>query len=102
MDFVQDTFGTGRVFRVLTIVDDCTRHCPAIVVDFGRSGERVIAVLEELRPAQALPPTLVCDNGPEFTSQVLAQWAYERGIVVQPVKADCVIRKAGPSERARP
>ena len=39
----------------------------------------------------------MCDNGPEFTSQVLAQWAYERGIVVQPVKADRVIRK----ERAR-
>ena len=60
MDFVQDTLGTGRVFRVLTIVDDCRRYCPAIVVDFGLGGERVIATLEQLHAEQPLPRTLVC------------------------------------------
>ncbi len=94
MDFVQDTLGGGRVFRVLTIVDDCTRYCPAIVVDFGLGGERVIATLEQLRAEHALPKILVCDNGPEFTSQVLDQWAYERGITLQ------FIRPGKPIENA--
>ena len=94
MDFVQDTLGTGRVFRALTIVDDFTRVCPAIVVDVGLSGERVIAALERLRAERGLPPTLVCDNGPEFTSQALDQWAYQRGIALQ------FIRPGEPVENA--
>ncbi len=94
MDFVQDTLGTGRVFRVLTIVDDCTRYCPAIVVDFGLGGERVIATLEQLGAEQPLPRTLVCDNGPEFTSQALDQWAYARAITLQ------FIRPGKPVENA--
>lgn len=94
MDFVQDTLGSGRVFRVLTIVDDCTRYCPAIVVDFGLGGERVIATLDELGKGQRLPATLVCDNGPEFTSQALDQWAYHRGITLQ------FIRPGKPIENA--
>lgn len=94
MDFVQDTLGTGRVFRALTIVDDCTRYCPAIVVDLGLGGERVIATLEQLRAERGLPATLVCDNGPEFTSQALDQWAYMRGITLQ------FIRPGKPVENA--
>ncbi len=35
-------------------------------------------------PAErALPQRLVCDNVPEFTSQALDQWAYERRITLQ-------------------
>lgn len=94
IDFVHDALGTGRVFRVLTIVDDFTRYCPAIVVDYGLSGERVIATLEQLASERPLPPTLVCDNGPEFTSQALDQWAYARGITLQ------FIRPGKPVENA--
>ena len=49
IDFVHDTLGSGRVFRALTIVDDFTRYCPAIVVDYGLSGERVITTLDDAR-----------------------------------------------------
>jgi len=94
IDFVHDTLGTGRVFRALTIVDDFTRYCPAIIVDFGLSGERVIATLEALAAERSLPPTLVCDNGPEFTGQALDQWAYARGITLQ------FIRPGKPVENA--
>jgi len=66
IDFVHDALGTGRVFRALTIVDDFTRYCPAIVVDHGLSGERVIATLEQLAVEWPLPPTIVCDNGREY------------------------------------
>lgn len=33
MDFVSDTLSTGRPFRVLTIVDGCTRESPAVETD---------------------------------------------------------------------
>ncbi len=33
MDFVSDCVSTGKVIRMLTIVDDCTRECPVIEVD---------------------------------------------------------------------
>jgi putative transposase len=40
IDFVRDTLSDGRAFRALTIVDDVTRECPAIEVDFSLLGVR--------------------------------------------------------------
>jgi putative transposase len=36
IDFVSDCVSTGRVIRMLTVVDDCTRECPAIEVEVKR------------------------------------------------------------------
>ena len=41
MDFVQDSLRDGRKFRALTLVDQFSRQCPAIVVDTSISGQRV-------------------------------------------------------------
>ena len=38
IDFVSDCVSTGRVIRMLTVVDDCTRECPAIEVDTSLGG----------------------------------------------------------------
>jgi putative transposase len=38
MDFVTDCVSSGKVIRMLTIVDDCTRECPAIEVDTSLGG----------------------------------------------------------------
>ena len=35
MDFMRDTLASGRVFRTLNVVDDKTRECLAIEVDFS-------------------------------------------------------------------
>jgi putative transposase len=86
MDFVSDTLGDGRAFRTFTLVDDCSRECPGLVVDVSIGAERITQFLDEL---DALPTTLVCDNGPEFTSQHFDQWAHARGITlhfIQPGK----------------
>jgi len=40
LDFVSDAFTDGRRFRVLTVVDDHTRECLALVVDTSLSGRR--------------------------------------------------------------
>lgn len=82
MDFVRDTLGDGRAFRALTIVDDCTRECPAIEVDFSLPGARVAQVLERLAESRGLPRAIVCDNGPEFTGADLDEWAHRRGVTL--------------------
>ena len=45
MDFVSDCVSTGKVIRMLTMVDDCTRECPGIEVDTSLGGLRVRRVL---------------------------------------------------------
>lgn len=75
MDFVGDALGTGRRFRVLTIVDEMTRESPAIAVDFSLPAERVIRVLDELGQTRGYADGIVVDNGPEFRSEALDQWA---------------------------
>jgi putative transposase len=89
MDFVADTLGDGRTFRVLNAVDGFSRE--ALATEVGRSipGSRVARVLDRVAGARGLPSTIVVDNGPEFTSRVLDQWAYERGVelhFIQPGK----------------
>ncbi len=79
MDFVSDVTEKSRRFRVLTLVDDFTRRCMALVVDTSFSGKRIGRVLNELAAVHRHPQTIVVDNGPEFTSNALDQWAYQRG-----------------------
>lgn len=89
IDFVSDRYEGGRRFRALTIVDDCSRECPAILVDTSIGGVRVVRLLEELREITGLPAMIVSDNGPEFTSRAFLTWAERSGIelrFIQPGK----------------
>lgn len=80
MDFVHDQLASGRRLRCLTVVDDFTREAVAIDVSHSIPAERVCAVLDRVGNARSLPSSIVCDNGPEFTSRSMDQWAYERGV----------------------
>ena len=89
MDFVSDCVSAGKVMRLLTIVDDCTRECPAIEVDTSLGGLRVRRVLDRIASQRGLPEAIVVDNGPEFRGRVLAAWSQERGVrleFIQPGK----------------
>jgi putative transposase len=83
MDFVSDCVSTGKVIRMLTIVDDCTRECPAIEVDTSLGGLRVRRVLDRIALQRGLPSAIVVDNGPEFRGRALAAWSAERGVTLQ-------------------
>jgi putative transposase len=41
---------------------------------------RVVRVLEERKPRCKLPRQIRSDNGPEFVSRTVDQWAYEQGL----------------------
>lgn len=94
IDFMHDTLADGRTFRVLNIVDDCTRECLAIEVDRSLPGARVVRVLERLAAAIGVPKRIVLDNGPEFAGRALDAWAYQRGVAL------CFIRPGKPIENA--
>jgi putative transposase len=89
IDFVSDCVSTGRVIRMLTVVDDCTRECPAIEVDSSLGGLRVRRVLDRIAGERGLPEAIVLDNGPEFRGRALTAWSEERGVrleFIQPGK----------------
>ena len=80
MDFMSDSLKDGRALRVFNVVDDWSRLCPVIEVDLSLSAHRVVRALERAGETYGFPKSIVMDNGPEFTSRVLDQWAHERGI----------------------
>lgn len=82
MDFVSDHFSNGRRFRILTVIDNFSRRSPGLLVDFSITGQRVARFLDELAASDGggLPEMIVVDNGPEFISNALDQWAHERGV----------------------
>lgn len=89
MDFVSDSLWNGRRFRVLTIVDDLTRECPALEVDHSLPGQRVTRVLDRLAATRGLPQVITVDNGPEFISKAMDAWAFENKVrlrFIQPGK----------------
>ncbi len=76
MDFMSDELFDGRRIRLLTIVDHFTRESVAIDVGQRFRGKDVVAALDRIGTERALPKTIRVDNGPEFTSKALDQWAY--------------------------
>ena len=80
MDFMSDELFDGRRIRLLTIVDNFSRESLAIEVDQRIGGQRVVEVLMQLGKERGLPKTIRVDNGPEFTSKRLDQWAYLNGV----------------------
>lgn len=80
MDFVHDNLASGRPFRILTIIDEWSRECPAMEVDTSLSGHRVVRVLERLKAERGLPEEIGVDQGPEFISKALTKWALDNGV----------------------
>ena len=72
---MSDSLYDGRRFRVLTLVDNMTRESPHIAVERSFSGERVAEVLDQVAQRIGLPQAIQVDNGPEFTSKALDEWA---------------------------
>jgi putative transposase len=89
MDFMADQLADGRSFRALNVLDDFNREGLGIEVDFSLPAERVIRSLDQIIEWRGQPDTIRCDNGPEYISELLKQWAEERGIrleFIQPGK----------------
>ena len=81
LHFVSDQLTDGRRFRILAVVDDCTRECLALIADTSISGRRVAQELDNtIRRRGRRPETIVSDNGTELTSNAILSWADETGV----------------------
>jgi putative transposase len=82
MDYTHDELASGRKFRTLNLMDGYTREALGIEADTSLPGLRVVRVLEQLRERRGVPTAIQVDNGTEFTSRVVDQWAYQNGVAL--------------------
>ena len=80
MDFTHDPLASGRKFRTLNLMDGYTRESPRIEGDTSLPGLRVVRVLQEVARQRGYPQAIQVDNGPEFISRVVDQWAFEHRV----------------------
>jgi transposase InsO family protein len=62
MDFVVDGLATGRMVRILSVVDAYTRECVALEADFSLGSGRVTRVLERAIAERGRPEQVRSDN----------------------------------------
>ncbi|MGX1256948.1 putative transposase [Sinorhizobium fredii] len=89
MDFMADRLEDGRQFRLLNVLDDFNREGLGIEVDFSLPAERVIRSLNQIIEWRGKPLAIRVDNGPEYVSGKLMEWAEKQGIAlsyIQPGK----------------
>jgi putative transposase len=83
MDFISDALFNGSRFRALTIVDNCSRECLAIVVGKSLKGADVVDALESIKDSRRLVPLRIqTDNGSEFISKEMDRWAYQHKVTM--------------------
>lgn len=80
LDFLSDQLLDGRRFRILVVVDDCTRECLTLVADTSLSGLRVARKIDRLIAARGQPRMIVSDNGTELTSSAILRFADDHRI----------------------
>jgi putative transposase len=80
LDFLSDQLVDGRRFRILVVVDDCTRECLLLAADTSLSGARVARELDQLIAERGKPMMIVSDNGTELTSTAILCFADDHKI----------------------
>ena len=73
-DFVADRTQDGRPLKILTIVEEYSRECLAIVVARWLRSMEVLETLAQLFVTHGVPAHLRSDNGPEFTAELIRLW----------------------------
>jgi putative transposase len=79
-DFVEGRTHDGRKFCILTIIDETSRECLALIVARQLRHEDVLAALAELFIARGPPANVRSDNGPEFVVTAVQKWLAQIGV----------------------
>ena len=89
MDFVFDVLANGRKVKTLTVVDDCTKESVQIIADTSIPALYVTRVLDQVKAKRGLPKVIRTDNGPQFASRTMQNWAAKNNVelrFIQPGK----------------
>lgn len=89
MDFVSDRLSNGRNLRVLAMIDEVTRECICLEVDYSLTGKHVVSALNKTCLFRDLPEEILSDNGPEFTSNAVNAWCYDRKVTHRFIDPGC-------------
>ena len=68
------------------MLDDFNREGLGIEVDFSLPAERVIRSLNRILEWRGKPGTIRVDNGPEYISGKLLEWAEKQGVTIQHIQ----------------
>jgi putative transposase len=79
-DFVADRTHDGRSIKMLTVIDEYSRECLAIVVERRLQSDDVLSCITELFVKHGPPEHIRSDNGSEFTARVVHQWIKRLGV----------------------
>jgi transposase InsO family protein len=77
---VADRTHDEKVLRILTVVDEYSRECLAMVTGRRLSSDDVIETLADLFVERGAPEYLRSDNGPEFCSRAVRGWLERLGV----------------------
>ena len=80
MDVVHDPLADGRPVRILTVVDNWSRHSPILEARFRMTRETVHQVLDRVLSQGRSPRSITVDHGTEFQSRALEDWADRRSV----------------------
>ena len=80
MDFMHDNLTDGRAYRSLNVIDDFNRELLCAEIDLSLPASRVIQALNQVIEWRGKPQVIRSDNGPEYISQILADWTAKQGI----------------------
>ena len=83
-DFVFARLMDGTKIRFLTVIDEHTRECLALHVDYRLKSDDVMEVLTGLFIQRGIPNHIRSDNGSEFTAPAIRLWLEQR-IGVKPL-----------------
>jgi transposase InsO family protein len=79
-DFVMDRTQDGRPIKILTLIDEYSRQCLALVVDRSIKSDDVLHTLSNLFLIYGIPENIRSDNGPEFTARTVRRWLQRIGV----------------------
>jgi putative transposase len=82
MDFMHDNLTDGRAYRSLNVIDDFNRELLCAEIDLSLPASRVIKALNQVIEWRGKPQAIRSDNGPEYISHKLANWAAKQGITL--------------------
>ena len=73
-DFMSERTHDGRPMKILTVLDEYSRECLAIVAERKLQSDDVLNCLAELFITHGTPEHIRSDNGPEFTAKMIRHW----------------------------
>ena len=78
-DFLEEHTVRGKRLRILAVIDEFARECPALLVDHSITSNEVVDLLDWLFLIYGRPKHLRSDNGPELVARKVQNWLAEQG-----------------------